>query len=132
LYEKRITRIVIADDSRLIRERLRSLLADSEGIEIVGEAGDGDEALALFRLHRPDVLALDIWMPGKNGVEVLEIVRRDDQSTVVIMLTNDASQQHRRRCLELGANYFLHKSIDFESLAGIINERVRRETHDES
>jgi DNA-binding NarL/FixJ family response regulator len=103
------------------------LLAGADGIEIVGEAGDGDEALTLFRQRRPDVLVLDIWMPGKNGIEVLETVRREDQSIVVVMLTNDVFHQHRRRCFELGADYFLHKSRDFESLAWVLLERQRGE-----
>lgn len=113
-------RVLIADDSIFIRARLRLLFAEFDFIELVAEAEDGKEALALFRNHRPDVLVLDIRMPHRNGIEVLEEVRREDQSTVIIMLTSDPSRQHRDRCFELGANYFLDKGKDCERLPDIL------------
>lgn len=120
MNERSSIRVLIADDSQVIRERLIRLLADLEGIEIIGEAKDGNEALGLITDKRPDVVVLDIWMPDKNGIEVLKTIRLKDQSTTIIMLSNDASVQHRLRCLKDGANYFLHKSKDFEKLLEIL------------
>ena len=114
--------VLIADDSELIRERLVFMLSELDWIEIVGQARDGVEALNLIKELQPDVVLLDIWMPKVSGVEVLESVRQTDKSTAIIMLTNDASAQHRRRCLEVGANHFLHKSKDFERLPELLHE----------
>lgn len=62
-------RLILVDDHTLVREGIRSLLASLEGIEIVGDAGDGNEALRLMARHKPDLALLDISMPGLNGLE---------------------------------------------------------------
>lgn len=114
--------LMIADDSQLIRERLALMLSEVDGVEIVGQASDGMEAIEQIRELQPDVVVLDIWMSKKNGIEVLEHVRRTDQSTVIIMFTNDDSLPHRQKCMAAGANYFLHKSNDFDQLLGILQQ----------
>ena len=69
-------RIVLADDHGLVRAGIRSLLESIEGLDVVGEAGDGHEALQLVEKRRPDVLILDIGLPGLNGLEVAERVAK--------------------------------------------------------
>ena len=101
-------RIVIADDSAVFRGLIQLSLSDLKGCEVVGTAADGVEALWLLREHKPHLLVLDISMPYKDGIEVLQEIRREDSTTVVVMFTGDLS--HRELCLALGANYFLEKS----------------------
>jgi len=101
-------KIVIADDSAVFRNLISLSLSNAKGYEVVGMAADGLEALRLVRELRPHLLVLDISMPYKDGLEVLEEIRREDSATVVIMFTADNSL--RETCLELGANYFLEKS----------------------
>lgn len=79
-------RVVVADDSGFMRRLLRQAL-ESAGLNVVGEAADGDEALALCRAHRPDVLTLDLAMPGRDGIGVLVALRKTDLPTVVLVVS---------------------------------------------
>lgn len=106
-------RVFIADDSLPVRERLVGMLEGLPGIEVVGEAGDTPEAIALIKKHKPDVAILDIRMPGRSGIEVLEIVKMSNPDLKVIVLTNYPEPQYKKRCMELGADHFIDKSNDF-------------------
>lgn len=79
-------RVVIADDSGFMRRLLRQAL-ETAGLTVVGEAADGDEALALCRRHRPEVLSLDLAMPGRDGIGVLSALRKTDLPTVVLVVS---------------------------------------------
>jgi two-component system chemotaxis response regulator CheB len=79
-------RVVIADDSGFMRRLLRQAL-ETAGLTVVGEAADGDEALALCRMHRPEVLSLDLAMPGRDGIGVLSALRKTDLPTVVLVVS---------------------------------------------
>ena len=79
-------RVVIVDDEPLARERLRRLLAEFPGYEVVGEAGDGDQALALVRETNPDLVLLDIRMPGTDGLQVARVLAEDKTPPAVIFL----------------------------------------------
>jgi DNA-binding NarL/FixJ family response regulator len=119
-------KVFIADDSALLRERLVALICDLEGMEVVGQAGDAAEALEAIRRLKPDVAVLDIRMPGGNGIQVLEAVKRQPAPPLVIMLTGFAYPQYRRKCLAAGADYFLDKTTEFERVAEVL--RQLRET----
>jgi DNA-binding NarL/FixJ family response regulator len=103
-------KVVIADDSALVRKHLNLMLSTIEGVLVSGMAEDGIEALRLVRELEPSVLVLDISMPNKNGIEVLKEIRRNNQSTVIIMYTADVEPQLRDFCVQAGANFFLHKT----------------------
>ena len=81
------TRIVIADDHPIFRRGLRHLLESEPGFSVVGEAADGHEAVQVARAARPDILLLDLTMPGVSGLEALEQLSRETDSLHVIMLT---------------------------------------------
>ena len=102
-------KVVVADDSPLIR----SLMADSfsylTGVEIVGMAEDGLQAITMVSALKPDIVVLDISMPHKSGIEVLKHIRREDSSVVIVMFTADPSMILREACLDAGANYYLEK-----------------------
>ena len=101
-------RIVVAEDSALLRSLIQRSLSGIKGCEVVGTAADGVEALRLVRELKPHLFVLDISMPHKDGLEVLEEIRREDSATVIVMFTADHTL--RETCLALGANYFLDKS----------------------
>jgi DNA-binding NarL/FixJ family response regulator len=106
--------VAIADDQALVRMGLRVLLDDAEDIELVGEAEDGLEAISMIRRTRPDVVLLDIRMPGKDGLAVLADVTADPDlaGTRVVMLTTFSLDEYVFTALQSGASGFLVKDAD--------------------
>ena len=92
-------RVLIADDESHIRYVLKTV-ARKEGMDVVGEAGNGEEAVELFRQHKPDLLLLDVNMPLKNGDEALLDVLREFPAAKVVMLTMVADADVVQRCLD--------------------------------
>ncbi len=121
LSNKKLT-VFIADDSAFIRERLPNMLAELTGVEVIGQAADGIEAVNSVRELKPDVVVLDIRMPGKNGMEVLSELKKFEPAPCVIILTNYPYPQYRKKCLDMGADYFLDKSTDFDGLFTIMKQ----------
>jgi DNA-binding NarL/FixJ family response regulator len=117
---ERTKRIFIVDDSLIVRERLVSLIAELPRVEIVGEADLAFEAIPRIRNLRPDVVVLDISMPGGSGMHVLDDLKRDPHPPCVIMLTNFAHPQYREKCSQLGADHFFDKSTEFEKVVEVI------------
>ncbi|GAA3508723.1 DNA-binding NarL/FixJ family response regulator [Streptosporangium album] len=113
-------RVLLADDEAMIRAGVRAILAADPGIEVVAEAGDGREAVALALSHRPDVVLLDIRMPRMDGLAALAELRRVAPASSVVMLTTFGEDDYIARALSEGAGGFLLKSGDpRELLAGI-------------
>jgi two-component system nitrate/nitrite response regulator NarL len=119
-------RVVIADDSLVFRDRLRALLDELAGVQVVGQAVDGVEALALTRAARPEALILDVRMPRLDGLEVLRRLRFTSRRPVVIMLTNYPDPEYRARCLKLGARFFLDKATDLDQLPDVLSGLRRK------
>jgi DNA-binding NarL/FixJ family response regulator len=111
--------MLIADDSAAIRERLAELFSCIEGIEVVGQARDVPDSLAAIRAFQPDVVILDIQMPGGSGIDVLREVKQNYPSIITVMLTNHPYPQYQRRCAQLGADYFICKSTGAKLLIEI-------------
>ena len=114
------TKVFVVDDSTVVRERLITLLAEVPNVTIAGEAGMPSEAIAGIQRQRPDIVVLDISMPGGSGLQVLETVKKDKPAPMVIMLTNFDHPQYRNRCMQLGADHFLDKSNSFERVIEIV------------
>jgi DNA-binding NarL/FixJ family response regulator len=117
-------RILIADDSAEICKRLAEMLSDIPGVEIVGFVADGASTLEAVRRLRPDVVTLDLRMPGGSGFDVLRDLRGEPLAPFVIMLTNYASPEYERRATALGAGAFLDKSRDFDRVVELVRERM--------
>ena len=113
--------VFIADDSEPVRERLIALLSEIEGAEVIGQAGNHGEAVEGIRSLKPQVVILDIQMPGGSGIDVLKEIKRDSRPPVVLMLTNHADPFYRRRCIKEGADAFFDKSTEFTE----VGEAVR-------
>jgi DNA-binding NarL/FixJ family response regulator len=116
------SRVFLADDSPLIRERLVALLKDLPHVEIVGQSGAACEAIEDIQRLRPSAVVLDISMPGGGGMRVLERVKQAEEAPMVIMLTNFALEAYRRKCTQLGADYFFDKSNEFEKVIDVLRE----------
>lgn len=114
--------IFLVDDSKTTRERLAALLSELDEAVVIGQAGNSKEALESIRRLRPEVVILDIQMPGGSGVSVLEAVKQESEPPVVIMLTNHAYPIYREKCAALGADFFLDKSHDFDHLQRILTD----------
>ena len=109
-------KVFISDDSATVREHLVTMALDLPGMAVVGQAQDVPGSLDAIRQTRPDVVILDIRMPGGNGIKVLRAVKKMNPVPKVIMLTNYAYTQYRKKCEEAGADFFLDKSTEFDQL----------------
>ncbi len=118
-------RVLIADDSGIVIERLADLLNEVSGVEVVGQAGNALQASLSIQQLNPDVVILDLQMPGGSGLDVLLAVRRRRSNRIMIILTNYSYPQYRQRCLDAGANFFLDKSTDFEKIPAILRTLIQ-------
>lgn len=119
--------LLIADDSVEVRQSLRKLLQPIEGLEIVAEAGNARETLEKFRQQQPQVVLMDVKMPGGNGLDIAKIIKQERPACIVIIFTNFASEEFRRIARQNGADYFFDKSAEFEQVVQIIEEQSRQQ-----
>ena len=117
--------VLIADDSDALVRRLVGILANVDGLEVIGRAGTVPEVLPAVRTLKPDVVILDLQMPGGCGIEVLEGLKQDCAPPVVIVLTNHAGPQYRKKCLKSGARFFMDKSSEFERVGAVLSGLIR-------
>ena len=121
-------KVFIADDSGAIVKRLTDLVEEVPGAQLVGQAGAVPEALQGVQKLRPDVLILDLQMPGGSGLDVLRSIRIDQPYLCVLICTNYPDPQLRDECFTAGANFFLDKSAEFEKIPAILRELIHSET----
>ena len=106
------TRVLLADDHSLMRAGLRALLKEMQGVEVIGEAEDGAEALRLIGELYPDIALLDISMPGLNGLEVAARASKEHPRTRIIILSMHAYEEYVHRALVAGAAGYLLKNAE--------------------
>ena len=121
-------RVLLVDDHKLFRAGIRSLLEAISDVEVVAEAGDGREGLRLIEAHRPDIVLMDIMMPGLNGLDATARVTRTCPATRVIMLSMNAGEDSVLQTLRAGAAGYLVKTADPVELELAIRAVVRGET----
>ncbi len=120
-------RVLLADDHKLFRAGIRSLLQTLDDIDVVAEAGDGREALRLVEVHRPDVVLLDIMMPSLNGLDAAARMARGLPRARVIMLSMNADQDSVLKALRAGAVGYLVKTADPAELELAVRAVMRGE-----
>jgi NarL family two-component system response regulator LiaR len=115
-------RVVIADDHRIVRDGLCYLLSQEPDIEVAGEAGDGQQTLAVVAATRPDVLLLDLYMPGPDGHAVLAALHDTPHRPAVVVLTSAAGDEHLIRAMHAGATSYLLKTASAEHVITAIRD----------
>lgn len=114
--------ILIVDDNRNFVQRLVSMIREQHGPHLIQVAENYDEACRSMDDQMPDVALLDINLPGKNGMEILQRIRKNGDRCAVIMITNHADEYYREQCELMGATYFLDKTVEFARVPAILNE----------
>jgi DNA-binding NarL/FixJ family response regulator len=122
-------RVLLADDHALVRAGIRVLVEEIEGIEVVAETGNGEEALRLLGVYAPDVAVLDIAMPGLNGFEVLDQATRDFPDVNVIVLTVNETEEYALYAFRHGAKGYLPKTAASTELELAIKAVAGGETY---
>jgi DNA-binding NarL/FixJ family response regulator len=117
--KKKIVKVFIVDDSAVLRERLITILSELKGIEIIGQAKGPLEAQEAIPKLKPDVVILDIRMPGGKGIDVLENIKKGKSPPIVIMFTNYPYPQYRKKYMDAGADFFFDKSTEFDKITEI-------------
>ena len=102
-------RVVLADDHPVVRDGLVAMVNQQADMEVVGEAGDGEEAIALYERHRPDVMVLDLRMPKRDGVEVVQRVLEINPKACILIMTTYDGDEDIFQCLSQGAKGYLLK-----------------------
>jgi NarL family two-component system response regulator LiaR len=124
-----VIRVLIADDHAIVREGLRYLVASEPGMTLVGEASDGETAVQLFCMLRPDVTLLDLLMPGKDGLEALCEIREQDPQARILVLTSFAEDQRVFPAIKAGALGYLLKDSSPQDLLRAIREVYHRDSY---
>ena len=112
--------ILIVDDNMNFVKRIISLMEDLKNIGYINVATDYNQAVKFLDEEKPDLVLLDINLPGKSGIELLRKIKESGNNCEVIMITNHADDYYRRICSELGAKHFLDKSNEFAMVPEII------------
>lgn len=116
MMERAPIRVMIVDDHPIVREGLRTLLSDEPGIEIIGEAGDAEQGEQLAATLKPDIILMDVTLPGRSGIEAAAEIRRQDLPSRVILLTS-----------ALGDDLKLQEAIDAEVMGYLLKDVSRGE-----
>ena len=113
-------RVLLVDDHALVRLGFRRLLEDDPALEVVGEASDGPEAVALAAQLQPDVVVMDFAIPGYNGAQATRLIRDTAANTRVLILSMHSEPGYVTRCKEAGASgYLLKNALDLELVAAV-------------
>jgi two-component system NarL family response regulator len=117
---KESIRVLVVEDHNIVRQGLVALLSVMDGLEVVGEAADGVEAIAQFRKHRPDITLVDLRLPRLSGVEVIGRIRMETPQARFIVLTTYDGDEDIYRALQAGAKAYLLKGMTSEELIATI------------
>jgi two-component system, NarL family, invasion response regulator UvrY len=112
--------VLLADDHTIVRAGLKEILADTGDIAVAGEAGTGQEVLARIREHDLDVLVLDMSMPGRSGVELIKLIKKEKPKLRILILSMHSEAQYAVRALKAGASGYLTKDGAAEQLVAAI------------
>lgn len=119
--------VLLVDDYAMVRQGVRAFLATQPDIDVVAEAGTGEEAVALAAQHIPDVILMDLVMPGMDGVEATRAVKQVSPRTQVVVLTSYHEDEHIFPALKAGALSYILKDLSAEELAGAVRKAAAGE-----
>lgn len=110
------TKILIVDDHEVVRDGLKNILTSLDNIAIAGEAGNGEDAVKMYSSLKPDLVIMDISMPGMNGIEATRIIKEKDPEARILILTMHDNQEYLNQIIRSGAKGFILKNTDKEEL----------------
>jgi two-component system nitrate/nitrite response regulator NarP len=118
--------VLVVDDSVEVRKRVAASVSAVRGVAVVRQAGDVPSALRQLQEREPDVVVLDIEMPGPSGLEFLELVRRNGCDSLIIVLSIHDDPKLRQKCAQLGSNFYFHKLTEFDQVGEVCREMACR------
>lgn len=116
-----MAKILLIDDSRTSRRIIKEILVKA-GHEIVGEAVDGEDGYVKYKELKPDLVTLDITMPKMDGIESLQLIRKEDENAKVVMITAAGQKEKMMQAIKYGAAEFITKPYDSEEVVKLINK----------
>jgi two-component system, NarL family, response regulator LiaR len=120
--------VLIVDDHQMVRQGLRFLLEQEDGIQVLGEAADGPSAIQAVRTLAPTVVLLDLFLPGQDGLSVLAQIKQDRPATEVLMLTSSQDDQHLLAAVRAGALAYLPKTAGVDQVVTSVRAAARGES----
>jgi NarL family two-component system response regulator LiaR len=123
-----VIEVLIVDDHQVVRQGLRFLLEQEDGIEVVGECADGPSAIQAVRTLQPTVVLLDLFLPGQDGISVLAQIKQDRPATEVLMLTSSADDEHLLAAVRAGALAYLPKTAGVDQVVTSVRAAARGES----
>lgn len=120
--ENEVIKVLLVDDHRILREGLRALLSEQPGLVVVGDASDGEEALALIAESHPDVVVMDMVMPRMSGLEATTLIRRLHPDVRVLILSMYDDDEYVQRVIQAGASGYVLKGVAADDLVRAIHE----------
>jgi DNA-binding NarL/FixJ family response regulator len=114
-------KVLVVDDAPAVRARVVGMLGEISGA-CVAEAASVSTALLALASEEPDLVVIDLHLAGESGLDVVVHARRERPAALLVVLTNDPSEHHRRRCALLGVDFFFDKSRDFDRLLEIVRQ----------
>jgi two-component system response regulator NreC len=123
------TRILIAEDHAILRDGLRSLLEKEPALEVIGEAVNGQEAVHMAAAQKPDLVIMDLSMPGTNGTEAIPLIKKRNSDIKIIALTVHNAEEYVRATLDAGADGYVLKEDSHRDLIAAIRNVVNGKTY---
>ena len=120
--ESEVIKVLLVDDHRILREGLRALLSEQAGVVVVGDASDGEEAVALVAESHPDVVVMDMVMPRMGGLEATTLIRRLYPEVRVLILSMYDDDEYVQRVIQAGASGYVLKGVAADDLVRAIRE----------
>ncbi len=122
--ENEFLKVLIVDDSEIIGTRVRAMLAEIDGLNIVGQVKEAKNALQNIQQLQPHVVILDISLGSDNGADLLVNIRKQYPDIMVVMLSNFSYPYYRKLCKDRGADFFFDKTTEFENILGLMKQIV--------
>jgi two-component system response regulator DevR len=119
-------KVLIADDSIPVRERLVGIISEVEGVNIVGQAENTIETMLLTKELNPDLIVLDLRIPGGTGMDIIDDIKKINPMIIIIILTNYHFLEYRQKCMKEGADYFFSISDEYEKVIDVVEELISK------
>jgi DNA-binding NarL/FixJ family response regulator len=126
MVDLRKLRVLIVDDNRVIRTALRGIMRHDQDLTVIGEASTGEEALEMIRSLEADIVCLDVSMPGRGGMSVLEAIREKNAAIGVVIITGHGNSVVQTDAIQLGADGFLLKPFSADQVLSSIHRAAQR------